>query len=134
MTTDRGLLDTSVAVGLGRVDVQRLPAEMAVSALTLAEMASGPAATADPAERARRMEHVQRVEASFEALSFDPACARSFARINAAIVAISRKPRGARTVDLMIAATALAHRLPLYSLNAIDLRGLDDLIEIVDLA
>jgi predicted nucleic acid-binding protein len=37
-------------------------------------------------------------------------------------------------VDLMIAATARAHELPLYTLNASDLRGLGDLVEIVDLS
>lgn len=47
---------------------------------------------------------------------------------------MGRKPRGARAVDLMIAATALAHGLPLYTRNAKDLQGLDDLIEIVDVS
>jgi predicted nucleic acid-binding protein len=134
MTTERGLLDTSVAVGLGQVDIQKLPAEMAVSTLTLAELASGPVAAADPIEQARRMEHVQRIESSFEALPFDAHCARAFARVYAAIAAAGRKPRGSRTIDLLIASTALAHRLPIYTLNAVDLRGLDDRIEIVDLA
>lgn len=133
-TPERGLLDTSVAVGLGRVNVETLPAEMAVSTLTLAELASGPVAALDPVEQARRMEHVQRIESSFEALPFDPNCARAFGRVYAAIAAVGRKPRGGRAVDLLIASTALAHRLPLYTLNAGDLHGLDGLIEIVDLA
>lgn len=88
----------------------------------------------DPRERARRQETVQRAEATFEALSFDPRCARAYARIYAAVADAGRKPRGARTLDLMIAATALAHGVPLYTLNASDLKGLGDLIEIVDLS
>jgi predicted nucleic acid-binding protein len=107
---------------------------MAISALTMAELAGGPATTPDSLTRARRQERVQRAESAFEALPFDPACARAYGRVCAAIVAAGRRPGRTRTVDLMIAATALAHALPLYTLNASDLRGLDDLVEIVDLA
>jgi hypothetical protein len=74
------------------------------------------------------------VEASFEMLPFDGLCAHAFGVVYAGVLAVGRKPRGSRQVDLMIAATALAHELPLYTLNAADLRGLDGLIEIVDLA
>ena len=66
-------------------------------------------------------------------LSFEPRCGRAFGQIYAAVSRVGRKARGARTVDLMIAATALAHELPLYTLNAADLCGLEDLVEIVDL-
>jgi predicted nucleic acid-binding protein len=131
---DRGLIDTSVAIGLGEIDVGLLPAAMAISALTLAELAAGPAAAPAELERARRQERVQRVEASFEAIPFDSACGRAYGRVYAAVVAAGRNARGPRSVDLMIAATALALELPLYTLNAADLRGLDELIEIVDLA
>ena len=133
MSPDRGLIDTSVVIALGRVDVARLPPDSAVSTLTLAELASGPVAARDPGERARRQETLQRTEATFEALPFDSRCARIYARIYAAIADAGRKPRGSRTLDLMIAATALAHEIPLYTLNAVDLRGLGDLVEIVDL-
>jgi predicted nucleic acid-binding protein len=130
---DRGLIDTSVAVALGAIEVDRLPLEIAVSALTLAELAGGPAAAADASVRAVRLERLQRIEAAFEALPFDPACARAFGRVCAAVIAAGRKPRGAHIVDLMIAATAVAHQIPLYTLNAADLRGLDDLVQVVDL-
>jgi predicted nucleic acid-binding protein len=106
---------------------------MAVSALTLAELTGGPVTARDASARACRQERLQRVESTFEPLPFDPACARAFGRVCAAVVAAGRKPRRTRSVDLMIAATALAHQLPLYTLNAADLRGLEDLIEIVDL-
>ncbi len=68
-----------------------------------------------------------------EALPFDSECSRAMGHIAAATAALGRKARGSRVVDLMIAATALSYRLPLYTLNAADLRGLDDLVEIVDL-
>lgn len=135
MPSDRGLIDTSVAADLDAVDRGKLPAEIAVSALSLAELAAGPhAAGADRLERARRQGQLQYVEANLEPLPFDGACARAFGLVYAAIDALGRKARGARSVDLMIAATALAHNLPLYTLNAKDLRGLEDLLEIVDLS
>ena len=68
-----------------------------------------------------------------ETLPFEPVCARAYGRVYAEVMAAGRKPRGPRTLDLMIAATAVAYVLPLYTLNASDLRGLEDLIEIVDL-
>lgn len=130
---DRGLIDTSVAVSLDRIEPSRLPGEIAVSALTLAELAAGPHAAGGSEERARRQAQVQYVESGVEPLPFDSLCARAYARVYAAIDSIGRKPRGARAIDLMIAATAMAHDLPLYTLNAKDLHGLDDLLQIVDL-
>ncbi len=107
---------------------------MATSALAIAELARGPGAAIGEIEERRRRRHLEQVEASVESLSFDLACARAYGAVCEAVERISRKPRGARAVDLMIAATALAHDLPLYTLNSGDLRGLEDLIEIVDLA
>jgi hypothetical protein len=133
MTPDRGLIDTSVAIALEVLDPVRLPSEVAISALTLAELSSGPITARTPEARAQRQDHLQRIEANIESLDFGPSCARAYGRICAATSQVGRRARGARAVDLMIAATALAHGLPLYTLNAADLRGLDDLIEIVDL-
>lgn len=132
--TERGLLDTSAVVGLGERSSTRLPALAAVSTLTLAELIAGPESARDGEERRRRQRQVLRAIKSFEALAFDVACARSYTAIYAAVLAAGRKARGAYAIDLMIAATALTHRLPLFTLNAADLRGLDGLIEIVDLS
>lgn len=127
----RGLLDTSVVIDLDRVDPARLPLELAVSALTLAELAAGPHAATDADERARRQDRLQRVEVVFDPLPFDADAARAYGRIFAAVAAGGRKPRGPRAVDLLIAATALANDLPLYTRNPDDLRLLDGLVEIV---
>lgn len=132
MPGDRGLLDTSVAVDLGSLDPSRLPVEIAISALTLAELSAGPHAASNELTQARRQLQLQQVEAAFETVPFDPHCARAYGRIYAAVDGTGRKPRGGRAVDLMIAATALAHNLSLYTRNAKDLRGLEGLIEIVD--
>jgi predicted nucleic acid-binding protein len=129
-TPDRGLIDTSVVIDLERIDPGSLPAEMAVSAVTLAELAAGPHATDDLTERARRQDRLQRVEATFDPLPFDDAAARAYGRIYAAVVQTGRKARGARVVDLLIAATALANDLPLYTNNGADFSGLGDLLDI----
>jgi predicted nucleic acid-binding protein len=127
----QGLLDTSVVIELERLDPAALPDELAVSALTLAELAAGPHATDDPAERARRQERLQRVEATFEPLPFDAAAARAYGRIYAAVLAAGRKARGQWAFDLMIAAVALSLELPLFTRNHGDFETLDELIEVV---
>ena len=127
----RGLIDTSVVIDLDIIDPDILPLEVAVSAVTFAELSAGPHATADPAERARRQDRLQRAEAVFDPLPLDASAARAYGRIYAAVAAGGRKARGRRAVDLLIAATALAANLPLYTRNPRDFAGLDDLIEIV---
>jgi len=131
---ERGLLDTSAVIGLEDLDLAQLPTIAAISSLTLAELASGPHAAVNVSERARRQERVQQVEMKMETLPFEATCARAYGRIYAEVMGAGRKPRGPRALDLMIAATALANVLPLYTLNAADLQGLDDLVEIIDLS
>jgi predicted nucleic acid-binding protein len=114
------------------MDPSRLPAAIAVSALTLAELTTGPHAAGDDLTRARRQLVLQQVEANFDTIPFDASCARAYGRVYVAVENAGRKLRGRRAVDLMIAATALARDLPLYTRNPKDLRGLEDLIEIVD--
>lgn len=116
----RGLLDTSVVIALESLTREALPEEPAISAITLAELAAGPHATDDEDERARRQDRLQRVEALLDPLPFDAAAARAYARVYAATRTADRKPRGARAVDLMIAAVALANGLPLFTRNTAD--------------
>jgi predicted nucleic acid-binding protein len=125
------LLDTSVVIDLERLDPSKLPIEVAVSALTMAELAAGPHAAGDADERGRRQDRLQRAEAAFDPLPFDGEAARAYGRIYAAVTASGRKARGARAVDLLIAATACAASLPLYTRNGADFEGLDDLIDLV---
>jgi predicted nucleic acid-binding protein len=127
----RGLLDTSVVIDLERIDPSKLPIEVAVSALTMAELAAGPHAASDADERGRRQDRLQRAEAAFDPLPFDGEAARAYGRIYAAVTASGRKARGARAVDLLIAATACASGLPLYTRNGADFEGLDDLVDVV---
>ena len=127
----RGILDTSVVIDLDRLDPSVLPIEVAVSAITMAELAAGPHATSDPAERALRQDRLQRAEAAFDPLPFDSESSRAYGRIYAAAVAAGRKARGGRAVDLFIAATACAAGLPVYTRNPADFRALEGLIEVV---
>jgi predicted nucleic acid-binding protein len=128
---ERGLIDTSVVIDLPDIDPSKLPQQMAVSAISLAELAAGPHATTDAAERARRQDRLQRVEATFEALEFDADAARAYGRVYAAVTSAGRKARGQRAVDLLIAAAALAADLPLYTGNPTDFAALSGLLEVI---
>lgn len=127
----RGLIDTSIVIDLELLDPGRLPVELAISAVTMAELAAGPHATTDLAERARRQERLQRAEATFDPLPIDAAVARAYGRVYAAVVASGRKARGRRAFDLLIAATAVAAGLPLYTRNPEEFAELSDMLQIV---
>lgn len=127
----RGLLDTSVIIDLERLDPSLLPIESAVSAITMAELSAGPHATQDSEERARRQDRLQRAEAVFDPLPFDAEASRAYGRVYAAVIAAGRKARGARAVDLLIAAVACSKELPLYTRNPDDFQALEGLVEIV---
>jgi predicted nucleic acid-binding protein len=127
----RGLIDTSVVIELERVAADALPAEVAVSAITFAELAAGPHATDDLTERARRQDRLQRAEATFEPIPFDATAARAYGLVYAAIISAGRKARRRRAVDLLIAATAVAAEIPLYTRNPSDFGGLNGVLEIV---
>lgn len=128
---ERGILDTSVVIDVEQIDASALPQEVAVTSITMAELAAGPHATRDAAERARRQDRLQRAEAAFDPIPFDATAARAYGRIYAAVVARGRKARGARAVDLLIAAVAVAVELPLCTRNPPDFNGLDDLVTVI---
>ena len=120
-----------MVIDLERIDPAVLPVEVAVSAITMAELAAGPHATGDADERGRRQDRLQRAEAAFDALPFDGDAARAYGRVYAAVAAAGRKAPGARAFDLLIAATACASELPLYTRNAADFAALEGLVDVV---
>jgi predicted nucleic acid-binding protein len=135
----QGLLDTNIVILRRWVDPIELPAEMAISAITLAELSAGPhevrsereqSAYEEHAERARRLEILQRAENEFDPIPFDAEAARIYGRVAAAVIGAGRKPRR-RAADLMIAAIAIAEGLPLFTTNPKDFAGLDGLLTIV---
>jgi predicted nucleic acid-binding protein len=121
----RVLLDTSVLIGAER------PGELegAISAASLAELHFGVLVAASDDERARRSQRLGIVEATFDPLPVDASVAREWSRLAAALVARGGKPRR-RAVDLVIAATANVHQVPLPAWNAKDFAPLSDLVDI----
>jgi predicted nucleic acid-binding protein len=127
----RGVIDTSVVIDLERIEADQLPIELAVSAITMAELAAGPHATGDADERARRQDRLQRAESAFDPLPFDGEAARAYGRIYAAEMARGREARGTRASDLLIAATACAAKLPIYTRNPEDFQSLEGLVDVI---
>ena len=126
----RGLLDTSVVVDHDLIDPAMLPDESAIAALTLAELAAGPHATSDEQERARRQDRLQWAAATWDALPFNTEAARTYGRVFAATRAAGRCSR-TRLADLLIAATAAANGLPLYTRNLADFAGLEQIVTVI---
>ena len=123
----RGILDTSTVIMLGRLDDPAvLPDEPLITAITLAELTVGPLVATTDQERAARQAHLQQAESDFDALPFDASAARAFGRVAASLRQSGRKT-AARSYDAMIAATALAHALPVYTCNPDDFAGIDGL-------
>ncbi len=123
----RGVLDTSAVIRLGRfTDAAVLPNEPLITAVTLAELSVGPLVAHDERERAARQAQLQQAEADFDPLPFDAAAARAFGQVAASLRRAGRKS-AARAYDAMIAATALAHELPVYTCNADDFNEIEGL-------
>ncbi|WP_235653559.1 type II toxin-antitoxin system VapC family toxin [Mycolicibacter icosiumassiliensis] len=123
----RGMLDTSTVMMLGRLtDPSELPNESVISAITLAELSVGPHVAQTDAERSARQQHLQQAEADFEILPFDAESARAFGGVAAALRTSGRKS-AARAYDALIAASAVAHDVPLYTCNPGDFSGIPQL-------
>jgi predicted nucleic acid-binding protein len=128
----RGVLDTSVVIDHDVIDPALLPDESAISAVTLAELAAGPHATENKDERARRQDRLQWATATWEPLPFDAESARMYGRMFAAARASGRSSR-ARLADLLIASTAAANGLPLYTRNPSDFDALKRILKVVSI-
>src|SRR5213593_4755230 len=113
----RGILDTATVILLPRLsDPALLPAEPLITAVTLAELSVGPLVARTEEERAARQAILQQAEADFDSIPFESAAARAFGRVAASLRRASRTI-AARTYDALIAATAMANSLPIYTCN-----------------
>ncbi|HZJ50880.1 MAG TPA: type II toxin-antitoxin system VapC family toxin [Actinomycetota bacterium] len=121
-----GVIDTNTLILLEHLDPDTLPEEPVISAITLAELSAGPLVAVDEDERAARQARLQEAEAVFKPLSFDAPAARAFGQVAASLRRSGRKP-AARALDALIAATAIANGLDLYTCNPKDYAGIDDL-------
>ena len=135
----QGLLDTNILILRRFVNPDELPDEMAISAITLAELSAGPhhvrsdreqAEYDEHAERGRRLDVLQRAEHEFDPIPFDSEAARAYGQVTAAVIGAGRSPRR-RTAGLMVASTAIAAGLPLYTTNPDDFAGLEELLMVV---
>jgi tRNA(fMet)-specific endonuclease VapC len=123
----RGVLDTSTVILLSRIrDATLLPAEPVITAVTLAELSVGPLVARTDEERVARQAHLQQAETDFDPIPFDAAAARAFGGVAASLRRTGRKGV-ARAYDAMIAATAVANGLPVYTCNPADFAGIDGL-------
>jgi predicted nucleic acid-binding protein len=121
-----GVLDTNTVIHLARLQPRHLPLKPLITTVTLAELSVGPLTAESETSAAERQSHLQMAEADFDPLPFDVAAARSFGSVSASLRRAGRKAK-ARTFDAMIAATALANDLPVYTCNADDFDGIDGL-------
>ena len=122
-----GVLDTSTLILLGRITaIDALPDAAFITAVTLAELSVGPLVATTDEDRVARQAHLQAAEADFDPLPFDTAAARAFGGVAASLRRSGRKAT-ARAYDAMIAATAVASELPVYTCNPSDFTGIDGL-------
>lgn len=127
---DRGLLDTCVVIDLPDIAPHLLPLEMAISSVVLAELAQGVAMAKDPVDTLERAQRLADAEADFDAIPFTREAARRYGTLVALAIKANRNPRP-RRMDLMIAATAAAEGLPLYTRNPDDFKGLEQGLEVI---
>jgi hypothetical protein len=131
LTRSRGILDTSTVILLPRMsNPDVLPEESYITAITLAELSVGPLVARSEQERAARQAHLQQAESDFDPIPFDAAAARAFGQVAASLRRTGRKA-AARAYDAMIAATAVATGLPVYTCNPDDFAGIDSLEVVV---
>jgi len=128
---ESGVLDTSAYIDLALLDPAALPVVPQLTAITMAELHQGVAMARDAASRAARTEKLGAAIVEFEPVPFDGAAAARYGSLVALTVEANRDPKP-RRLDLMIAAIASAHGLPLYTRNAKDLVGLADLLQVVE--
>ena len=127
---ESGVLDTSAYIDLALLDPAALPTVPELTAITMAELHRGVAMAKDAASRAARTEMLAAAIVEFEPLPFDGPAAARFGTLVALTIEANRDPKPRRT-DLMIAAIASAHGLPLYTRSAEDLVGLAGMLQVV---
>ena len=123
----KAILDTSVVIATG---IGALDGELSISSVTLAELHFGVLVATTASVRAERLRRLSVLQHHFDALPVDEAVAASYGQLAAAVAKAGRQPR-ARTMDLLIAATAHAHSARVYTRNAQDFVGADNLVEVV---
>jgi predicted nucleic acid-binding protein len=128
---ESGVLDTCTYIDLGLLDPAALPEIPELTAVTMAELHQGVAMARDAVSRAARTEKLGAAIVDFEPLPFDGQAAARYGTLVALTIAANRDPKP-RRMDLMIAAVASSRGLPLYTRNAEEFKGLDDMVTIIE--
>jgi toxin FitB len=123
----RTVLDTSVLID---PLTEPIEGEVAISAVSLAELHFGVLVAKTDRQRALRLRRLAAIERAFQPLPVDDAVARTYGQLAAMVVATGREARP-RSLDLLIAATAQVHDASLYTRNPDDLIGLEEMVDIV---
>jgi predicted nucleic acid-binding protein len=126
---DHALLDTSIVIDYPAQLVAAHTASAAVSTVTLAELAYG-LNTSDPLVNAAREQRYHWISNTFDPIPFDANAARTYGALCASVRAAGRDPKP-RRFDLLIAAVAVALRIPLITRNEQDFRGIHDSLTLV---
>ncbi len=122
------VLDTSILIAEAPVPVD---GDIAISVVSIAELQFGVLVAPDDERRAHRLARLSAILRGFEPLPVDAAVAASYGELAAATHRAGRKAT-ARSLDLMIAATAHAHGARLVTANVRDVEHLDGLLEIIE--
>ncbi len=123
------ILDTSILIGQ---HVEPIEGDLAISAVSIGELEFGVLVTDDPQVRALRLARLSAILQNFDPLPVDSYVAASYGQL-AAMTQRSGRKASARSLDLMIAATAHAHGARLTTSNHADVSHLQDAIEVVAL-
>ncbi|WP_100445256.1 type II toxin-antitoxin system VapC family toxin [Glycomyces xiaoerkulensis] len=129
-TEPRGVLDTCVYIDLQDVELDLLPDVPELTAVTMTELHQGIAMARSSSQRAVRLEKLSAAVADFEPLPYDGEAASRFGTLAALVLSQGRSPKP-RQMDLMIAAIASVHEIPLYTRNPDDFLGLESTLRVV---
>ncbi len=131
MTVPAVLLDTSVVIDVETVDRgEYADSAVVVSAVTVGELAYGIGIGSGTGDRDARELRLRRVLASYEIVPFGVEEAKFYGVLAELVRIAGRNPRP-RRLDLQIAATAAAARLPLLTMNPDDFVGVGTLVDVV---
>ncbi|WP_198667495.1 type II toxin-antitoxin system VapC family toxin [Glycomyces dulcitolivorans] len=126
----RGIIDTCVYIDLAEIDPMDLPEIPQISAITMTELHQGVAMAKTATKRAARIEQLNSAIGDFDPISYDAEAASRFGTLATLVVEQGRSPKP-RQMDLMIAAVASVHDLPLYTRNPDDFKGLESLVRVI---
>jgi predicted nucleic acid-binding protein len=126
----RGVLDTCVVIDLKYLTPSQVPHIPELTSITLTELYQGVSMASTVSERALRLEVLNAANNEFDPLPYDGEAASRYGTLAALMVEQGRSPKS-RRMDLMIAAVASVHELPLYTRNPDDFKGLESLVRVI---